>query len=115
MIVYFFYFRFHFRSNQQSIIFNQIKDKINKHAFSGGQETLELQVSTALTPIIYIIECFPSSQRRLGANLAVDVPYEWLRYFLESDERYEEIGRLYSTGGMLTGEVKKELISLLTV
>jgi hypothetical protein len=23
----------------------QIKDKINKHAFSGGQETLELQVS----------------------------------------------------------------------
>ncbi len=25
----------------------QIKDKINKHAFSGGQETLELQVSRA--------------------------------------------------------------------
>lgn len=23
----------------------QIKDKVNKHAFSGGQETLELQVT----------------------------------------------------------------------
>ncbi|CAM6031714.1 unnamed protein product, partial [Sphagnum compactum] len=74
----------------------QIKDKINKHAFSGGQETLELQ-------------------RQLGANLSVDVPYEWLRYFLESDERLAEIGYQYSTGAMLTGEVKKELIGILTV
>lgn len=74
----------------------QVKDKINKHAFSGGQETLELQ-------------------RQLGANLAVDVSYEWLRYFLESDERLDQIGKDYSTGALLTGEVKKELIALLTV
>ena len=74
----------------------QIKDKINKHAFSGGQETLELQ-------------------RQFGANLNVDVPFEWLRYFLESDERLATIEKEYSTGGMLTGEVKKELITLLQV
>ena len=36
----------------------QIKDKINKHAFSGGKETMELQ-------------------RELGADLSVDVSYEW--------------------------------------
>jgi hypothetical protein len=73
----------------------QIKDKINKHAFSGGQETLELQ-------------------RQLGANLNIDVSYEWLSFFLESDERLAEIGREYSSGAMLTGEVKKELIGVLT-
>jgi tryptophanyl-tRNA synthetase len=74
----------------------QIKDKINKHAFSGGQETLELQ-------------------RKLGANLAVDVAYEWLGFFLESDDRMAEITRDYGSGAMLTGEVKKELITVLTV
>ena len=37
------------------------------------------------------------------------------RYFLESDDRLAEIGTLYASGGMLTGEVKKELITLLTV
>ncbi len=72
----------------------QIKDKINKHAFSGGQDTLE-------------------KQRELGANLAVDVPYEWLTFFLEDDERLEQIGKDYASGALLTGEVKKELIGIL--
>ncbi|CAM9178427.1 unnamed protein product, partial [Ectocarpus fasciculatus] len=73
----------------------QIKSKINKHAFSGGQETLELQ-------------------RELGANLAVDVSYEWLTFFLEDDERLAQITRDYGSGAMLTGEVKKQLIEVLT-
>jgi len=47
--------------------------------------------------------------------LSVDVSYEWLTFFLESDERLVEIGRDYSSGAMLTGEVKKELIDVLTV
>lgn len=72
----------------------QIKDKINKHAFSGGQETLELQ-------------------RQLGANVSVDVSCEWLSFFLEDDERLETILRDYGSGAMLTGEVKKELIGIL--
>jgi tryptophanyl-tRNA synthetase len=55
------------------------------------------------------------SQRELGANLDVDVSYEWLTFFLESDERLAEIARDYASGAMLTGEVKKELVGVLTV
>merc|ERR1711916_86559 len=72
----------------------QIKDKINKHAFSGGQDTKE-------------------KQQELGANLDVDVSYEWMKFFMESDERLSEVGRDYSSGALLTGEVKKELIGIL--
>lgn len=72
----------------------QIKDKINKHAFSGGRETLELQ-------------------RQLGANVDVDVSCEWLGFFLEDDARLADILRDYGSGAMLTGEVKKELIGVL--
>jgi tryptophanyl-tRNA synthetase len=72
----------------------QIKKKINKHAFSGGQETLELQ-------------------RELGANIDVDIPYQWLKFFLMDDEQLAEIGSKYASGEMLTGEVKKILIEVL--
>ena len=41
----------------------KIKKKINKHAFSGGQETAELQ-------------------REKGADLEVDTAYQWLTFFL---------------------------------
>lgn len=54
-------------------------------------------------------------QRQLGADLSVDVSFEWLSFFLEDDERLAQIGRDYSSGAMLTGEVKKELIGILTV
>lgn len=73
----------------------QIKDKINKHAFSGGRDTAELQ-------------------RELGADLSVDVSYEWLKFFLEDDDRLEQIARDYGSGAMLTGEIKKELIGVIT-
>ena len=43
----------------------------------------------------------------------VDVAYEWLTFFLESDDRLAEIAKDYSSGAMLTGEVKKELIGVL--
>jgi tryptophanyl-tRNA synthetase len=72
----------------------QIQDKINKYAFSGGRDTLE-------------------EQRRLGANLEVDVPYQWLRVFMEDDVRLQQIHDGYGTGKMLTGEVKQELIGLI--
>lgn len=73
----------------------QIKDKINKHAFSGGQETLELQ-------------------RKLGADVSVDVSCAWLTFFMDDDERLAQIHKDYASGAMLTGEVKKELIGVLT-
>jgi len=72
----------------------QIKNKVNKHAFSGGGATLE-------------------EQREHGANLDVDVPYQWLRFMLDDDDEFDRITRDYASGEMLTGEVKKVLIELL--
>ena len=69
----------------------QIKDKINKYALSGGQQTVE-------------------EHRKLGADLDVDVPYQYLQFFLDDDEKLEEIRVKYSSGEMLTSEVKKVLI-----
>ena len=73
---------------------NQIKKKINKHAFSGGRETLE-------------------EQRKHGANVDVDIPYHYLTFFLEDDDQLEQIRKDYSSGAMLSGEVKKTLIGVL--
>ncbi|MEM0346842.1 MAG: hypothetical protein QW340_04135, partial [Thermoplasmatales archaeon] len=51
-------------------------------------------------------------QRKLGADLNVDVPYQWLFYLFEdNDEEIKRIAEEYSTGRMLTGEVKKILAS----
>jgi tryptophanyl-tRNA synthetase len=72
----------------------QIQTKINKYAFSGGGATIE-------------------EHKEHGANLDVDVPFQYLTFFLEDDARLAEIKDKYSRGEMLTGEVKKELISLL--
>mmetsp|Transcript_31141 Transcript_31141/g.72508 ORF Transcript_31141/g.72508 Transcript_31141/m.72508 type:complete len:484 (+) Transcript_31141:72-1523(+) len=68
----------------------QLRKKINKHAFSGGGATLE-------------------EQREKGANLAIDVAYQYLRIWMEDDKELEEIGQEYAAGRMLTGEVKKRL------
>ena len=46
---------------------DEIRRKIMTHAFSGGRETAKLQ-------------------RELGADLDIDVAYQWLRFFLEDDE-----------------------------
>ncbi|CAG0881237.1 unnamed protein product [Darwinula stevensoni] len=69
----------------------QIKTKINKHAFSGGQSTVE-------------------EHRALGGNCDIDIAYQYLRYFMADDLRLEEIRKQYSSGEMLTGELKKILV-----
>ncbi len=73
---------------------NQIKNKINKHAFSGGQETAE-------------------EQRRLGGNPDVDVAYQYLTFFLDDDAEIERIATDYRSGAMLTGELKQKCIAVL--
>jgi tryptophanyl-tRNA synthetase len=42
-------------------------------------------------------------------------PYHWLRFFLDDDERVDDIGRRYGRGDetMLTGHVKQILIDVL--
>lgn len=54
-------------------------------------------------------------QREFGANVDVDVSCEWLKFFLEDDDRLQQILTDYASGAMLTGEVKKELIGVLQV
>lgn len=68
-----------------------IRNKINKYAFSGGQATEE-------------------EHRRLGANLDVDVSWQYLRFLVEDDDKLKEIGEKYSSGKMLSGEIKMILI-----
>ena len=67
---------------------------MKKYAFSGGQQTLELQ-------------------RQLGADLSIDVAYQYLTFFLEDDDELRSIGERYAKGEMLTGEVKQRLIDVL--
>lgn len=71
---------------------NQIKNKINKHAFSGGRESLE-------------------EHRKHGGNPDVDVAYTYLSYFLEDDAELEDLAQKYRSGDMLTGEMKARCIS----
>ena len=54
---------------------NQIKNKINRHGFSGGRETEE-------------------EHRQLGGNPDVDVSYQYLSFFLENDEELAKIGEV---------------------
>ena len=69
---------------------DEMKKKINKYAFSGGQNTVELH-------------------RELGGNIAVDVPYIYLYHFLEDEDELKAIAEAYTTGQMLSGEIKQRL------
>jgi len=41
------------------------------------------------------------------------VPYQYLRFFLDDDDKLADIADKYGKGEMLTGEVKKILIECL--
>jgi len=71
-----------------------IKKKINKYAFSGGGATTE-------------------EHQLNGGDCDVDISFQYLRFFLEDDERLEEIRRTYTSGELLTGYLKQELIGIL--
>jgi len=73
----------------------EIKEKINNHAFSGGKDT-------------------KADQQKYGANLDVDVSIEYLTFFLDDDAKLADIREKYGSGKMLTGEVKGELIKVLS-
>ncbi|XP_031640173.1 tryptophan--tRNA ligase, cytoplasmic [Contarinia nasturtii] len=72
----------------------QIKTKINKHAFSGGQQTVE-------------------EHRAKGGNTNVDVSFQLLRFFLPDDDELERIRVSYTNGTMLSGELKAKAIETL--
>lgn len=74
----------------------EIKKKINKYAFSGGQATLE-------------------EHRKKGGNPDVDVPFQYLKFLFEkSDEKLNQLEQDYKSGKLLTGEMKKYTIKKIT-
>ena len=74
----------------------EIEEKVRQYAYSGGGDTLE-------------------EHREEGADLSVDVSYQWLHnLFMQDDEELERIAKEYSSGEMTTGEIKKILIEELT-
>lgn len=71
----------------------QIKNKINKYAFSGGRQTVE-------------------EHRKLGGVPDIDVAYQLLKFFLEDDVELNRIRVAYEKGELLTGEIKKIAIEV---
>ena len=52
--------------------------------------------------------------REKGGDCAVDISYQWLTFFLHDDAKLQHIHDEYSSGRMLSGEIKKELIDVIT-
>lgn len=87
-------------SNPNSAVFlcdtqAQIKNKINRHAFSGGGNTAELH-------------------KENGGNPEVDIAFQYLRFFLESDEELATIETSYRNGTMSTAELKARCITIVS-
>ena len=75
----------------------EVKRKINKYAFSGGQATIE-------------------EHRKKGGNPDVDVSFQYLRFFFEPDDKkLEKIYNDYKSGKLLTGDLKKILIDKINI
>jgi len=84
-------------SNQNSFIAmtdspSEVKNKINKYAFSGGKQTLD-------------------EHRKKGGDPDVDVSFQYLKMFFEpNDKKLMEIEKAYRSGKLTTGELKKYTI-----
>lgn len=70
----------------------QVAKKINKYAFSGGRETVE-------------------EHRKKGGDINIDIAYQWLLFLEEDDNKLEKYAKDYSSGKLLSGEMKKLLIN----
>jgi len=70
----------------------EVKRKVNKYAFSGGQATIE-------------------EHRKLGGDPSVDIAFQWLYQFFEpSDPKIKQLEEDYRSGALLSGEMKAYLI-----
>ncbi|MXV62650.1 tryptophan--tRNA ligase [Natronorubrum sp. JWXQ-INN-674] len=73
-----------------------VAETIRTHAYTGGRATLE-------------------EHREHGGDPAVDVPFQYLRFFFENDdERLERIAADYRSGDLLSGELKEIAIDRIT-
>ena len=71
-----------------------IEKKVKKYVFSGGGATLE-------------------EHRERGADLSVDISWQWLNFFLDDDAELSRIGEEYASGRMTVMEIKKILSDVL--
>lgn len=75
----------------------EVKKKVNKYAFSGGQVTVE-------------------EHRKKGGNPDIDVSFQWLNILFEHDDKkLKKIEDDYRSGALLTGELKALLIEKLNL
>ncbi len=75
----------------------EVKNKINKYAFSGGRNTIE-------------------EHRKYGGDPDVDVSFLYLKYLFEPDDKkLEQIKKDYQSGKLLSKELKKILIDKINV
>ncbi|MBU0615073.1 MAG: tryptophan--tRNA ligase [Nanoarchaeota archaeon] len=72
----------------------EVKNKINKYAFSGGKDTVE-------------------EHRKTGGNPDIDTSYQWLTFFEDDDSKLKNIHDDYKSGKLLSGELKAILIEKL--
>ncbi|MEN2497765.1 MAG: hypothetical protein MHMPM18_002120 [Marteilia pararefringens] len=66
----------------------EIKHKISHFTFPGGQSTV-------------------AEHRENGGNCDIDVSFAYIYYFIEDDDRLEEILRDHASGELLTSHLKK--------
>lgn len=66
----------------------QVEKIIKQHSFSGGCDTME-------------------EHKLYGGDIAIDIAYQYLTFFLDSDEVLRDIAERYTKGIMGTGELKK--------
>ena len=70
----------------------EVKTKINKYAFSGGKPTLE-------------------EHKKHGGNPDIDVSFQYLKMLLEEDDKkLQQLYNDYTSGKLLTGDLKKYTI-----
>ncbi|KAK4684508.1 26S proteasome regulatory subunit N1, partial [Tremellales sp. Uapishka_1] len=72
----------------------QIKNKIKKHAFSGGGATQE-------------------EHRQNGGNVDVDIAYQYMSFFVEDDAFMDDLATRYKAGTLSTSEMKEEAVKVL--
>ncbi len=71
---------------------SEVRNKINKYAFSGGRDTIE-------------------EHRKKGGNPDIDVSFQYLKFLFEPDDKkLKKIEGDYRSGKMLTSELKNILI-----
>ncbi|CAK4067039.1 unnamed protein product [Aphanomyces euteiches] len=71
-----------------------VAEKVRQYAFSGGGET-------------------KADHEKYGANLEVDIPYQYLTFMLEDDAELAHIAEEYGSGRMMSSVVKERLIQLM--